>query len=79
MLPRRPAQAIAENLWKTPKSNVGKLLLGRGVVRSSGARAVRLEPAEGVRPTLFVPAERGYTATARAALPPGGILTEEWA
>jgi homoserine kinase len=37
----------------------------------TGARAVRLPTAEGVRPTLFIPAERGYTATARAALPSG--------
>lgn len=35
----------------------------------SGARAVSLAVADGVRPTVFVPAERGLTATARAALP----------
>jgi homoserine kinase len=33
------------------------------------ARAVRLEPAAGVHPVLFVPEERGLTAHARAALP----------
>lgn len=33
------------------------------------ARAARLAPAEGVRPVVFVPAERGLTAQARAALP----------
>ncbi|SCG58442.1 homoserine kinase [Micromonospora inositola] len=35
----------------------------------SGARAVSLAVADGVRPTVFVPAERGLTAAARAALP----------
>jgi homoserine kinase len=35
----------------------------------SGARAVRLVPAEGVRPTVFIPAERGLTTAARSALP----------
>ncbi|PWR09554.1 homoserine kinase [Micromonospora sicca] len=35
----------------------------------SGARAVSLAAADGVRPTVFVPAERGLTAAARAALP----------
>jgi homoserine kinase len=33
------------------------------------ARAVRLEPAAGVHPVVFVPQERGLTAQARAALP----------
>lgn len=37
---------------------------------SGGARAVRLVPHPAVRPTVFVPAERGLTAQARAALPP---------
>ena len=37
--------------------------------RATGARAVSLPPADGVRPTVFVPAERGLTAQARAALP----------
>ena len=36
---------------------------------SDGARAVRLEPHPAVRPVVFVPAERGLTAQARAALP----------
>ncbi|WP_319460791.1 homoserine kinase [Micromonospora sp. RTP1Z1] len=35
----------------------------------SGARAVSLAVADGVRPTVLVPAQRGLTATARAALP----------
>jgi homoserine kinase len=34
------------------------------------ARAVRLNPAEGIRPVVFVPEERGLTEAARAALPP---------
>ncbi|MEV6298438.1 homoserine kinase [Actinoplanes sp. NPDC051861] len=52
--------------------NVAPCLLGGFTVawtEESGGRAVRLSPAEGVHPTVFVPAERGYTATARAALP----------
>jgi homoserine kinase len=36
---------------------------------AAGARAVRLSPSLRVRPTVFIPTERGYTATARAALP----------
>src|ERR687889_950547 len=47
--------------------NVAPCLLGGFTIawtQGDGARAVRLEPAEGVRPTLFVPAERGYTASA---------------
>ncbi len=35
----------------------------------SGARAVRLNPAPAVHPTLFVPDGRGLTVEARAALP----------
>lgn len=58
----------------------GHLVGGAGSVRSAGGgvaaagggrrwRAVRLEPADGIRPTVFVPADRGLTAEARAALP----------
>jgi homoserine kinase len=36
---------------------------------AGGARAVRLAPAGGVHPVVFVPDERGLTAAARAALP----------
>jgi homoserine kinase len=39
-------------------------------VAAGAARAVRLMPAAAVRPTAFVPKERGLTATARAVLPP---------
>ncbi|WBB79456.1 homoserine kinase [Micromonospora sp. WMMD882] len=52
--------------------NVAPCLLGGFTVawtEPSGARAVSLTPAEGVCPTVFVPDERGLTATARAALP----------
>lgn len=53
--------------------NVAPCLLGGFTVAWSepgGARAVSLPVAAAVRPTVFVPAERGLTATARAALPP---------
>ncbi|MGK5519233.1 homoserine kinase [Micromonospora sp. URMC 107] len=52
--------------------NVAPCLLGGFTLawtEPSGARAVSLPVADGVRPTVFVPAERGLTATARAALP----------
>jgi homoserine kinase len=53
--------------------NVAPCLLGGFTIawtEGTGARAVRLATAHGVRPTAFVPAERGLTASARAALPP---------
>ncbi|MDM4720539.1 homoserine kinase [Micromonospora sp. WMMA1363] len=53
--------------------NVAPCLLGGFTVawtEPDGARAVSLQVADAVRPTVFVPAERGLTATARAALPP---------
>ena len=53
--------------------NVAPCLLGGFTVAwtegAAGARAVSLTPAASVRPTVFIPDERGYTATARAALP----------
>ncbi|SBT50472.1 homoserine kinase [Micromonospora narathiwatensis] len=52
--------------------NVAPCLLGGFTVawtEQAGARAVSLAVAEGVRPTVFVPGERGLTAAARAALP----------
>lgn len=52
--------------------NVAPCLLGGFTVAwtdPSGARAVSLAVADGVRPTVFVPEERGLTAAARAALP----------
>jgi homoserine kinase len=52
--------------------NVAPCLLG-GItiawVGPDGARAVRLAPAQGVHPLVLVPAERGLTEQARAALP----------
>jgi homoserine kinase len=52
--------------------NVAPCLLGGFTIawtEPAGARAVRLAVDPGVRPTVFVPAERGYTASARQALP----------
>ena len=52
--------------------NVAPCLLGGFTIawtQPDGARAVRLDPHAGLRPVVFVPGERGLTATARAALP----------
>ncbi|RKN41965.1 homoserine kinase [Micromonospora endolithica] len=52
--------------------NVAPCLLGGFTVawtEPAGARAVSLPVADGIRPVVFVPAERGLTAAARAALP----------
>ncbi|MEV4723059.1 homoserine kinase [Micromonospora humida] len=52
--------------------NVAPCLLGGFTVawtEPTGGRAVSLPVAAGVSPTVFVPAVRGLTATARAALP----------
>lgn len=52
--------------------NVAPCLLGAFTIawtEEQGARAVALEPAPAVRPTVFIPEERGLTAAARAALP----------
>jgi homoserine kinase len=65
------ALAVAAELEGHP-DNVAPCLLGGFTIawtEEAGARAVRLEPHPGVRPTVFVPAERGLTAAARAALP----------
>src|ERR671913_66436 len=65
------ALRVAARLEGHP-DNVAPCLLGGFTIawtQGDGARAVRLETAPGVRPTLFVPNERGYTATARQALP----------
>jgi homoserine kinase len=53
--------------------NVAPCLLGGFTIawtEETGARAVRLTPADVVHPTVLVPDHRGLTATARAALPP---------
>jgi homoserine kinase len=65
------ALRIAARLEGHP-DNVAPCLLGGFTIawtEGGGARAVRLAPAHDVRPTVFVPTERGYTASARAALP----------
>ena len=65
------ALRIAARLEGHP-DNVAPCLLGGFTIawtEGAGARAVRLATHEGVRPIVFVPAERGYTASARAALP----------
>ncbi|MEV4707221.1 homoserine kinase [Actinoplanes sp. NPDC049316] len=66
------ALRIAARLEGHP-DNVAPCLLGGFTIawtESAGARAVRLSAADAVRPTVFVPQERGLTSTARAALPP---------
>jgi homoserine kinase len=66
------ALRIAARLEGHP-DNVAPCLLGGFTIawtEGGGARAVRLGTADGVRPSIFVPTERGYTASARAALPP---------
>jgi homoserine kinase len=53
--------------------NVAPCLLGGLTIAwtaESGASAVRLAPAPGIRPFLWVPDERGLTEVARRALPP---------
>lgn len=53
--------------------NVAPCLLGGFTIawlEETGARAVALRPAPEVAPTVFIPQERGFTKTARAALPP---------
>jgi homoserine kinase len=65
------ALRIAGRLEGHP-DNVAPCLLGGFTIawtEGPGARAVRLPTADRVHPTVFVPTERGYTATARAALP----------
>ncbi|HLT09754.1 MAG TPA: homoserine kinase, partial [Micromonosporaceae bacterium] len=52
--------------------NVAPCVLGGFTIAwqdRSGARAVRLDPAPAVQPTVLIPATRGLTAQARAALP----------
>ncbi|WP_306210940.1 homoserine kinase [Actinoplanes sp. RD1] len=66
------ALRIAARLEGHP-DNVAPCLLGGFTIawtEATGARAVRLAVSGDVRPTIFVPQERGLTSTARAALPP---------
>jgi homoserine kinase len=70
-LPDDEALGLAAALEGHP-DNVAPCLLGGFTIAwtgPDGARAVRLTPAEGVRPVVFVPAGRGLTEEARAALP----------
>lgn len=65
------ALRVAADLEGHP-DNVAPCLLGGFTIawtEPDGARAVSLTPARGVQPTVFVPARRGLTAHARAALP----------
>ncbi|MGX6605702.1 homoserine kinase [Micromonosporaceae bacterium Da 78-11] len=65
------ALRIAAGLEGHP-DNVAPCLFGGFTIawtEGPGARAVRLATADRVRPTVFIPMEQGYTATARAALP----------
>ncbi|XVU24512.1 homoserine kinase [Actinoplanes sp. CA-054009] len=65
------ALRVAARLEGHP-DNVAPCLLGGFTIawtEGAGARAVRLAVSDRVHPTVFVPAERGYTASARAALP----------
>ncbi|MGY0003645.1 homoserine kinase [Micromonospora sp. I033] len=65
------ALRLASELEGHP-DNVAPCLLGGFTVawtEPAGARAVSLPVAETVRPTVFVPGERGLTSVARAALP----------
>ncbi|MEU4479987.1 homoserine kinase [Micromonospora sp. NPDC023966] len=65
------ALRLASELEGHP-DNVAPCLLGGFTVawtEPTGARAVSLPVADTVRPTVFVPGERGLTSVARAALP----------
>jgi homoserine kinase len=65
------ALALAARLEGHP-DNVAPCLLGGFTIAwtdGAGAHAVRLPASDGVHPTVFVPEERGLTASARAALP----------
>jgi len=65
------ALALAAEIEGHP-DNVAPCLLGGFTIAwtgTDGAHAVRLDPADSVTPVVYVPAERGLTAHARAALP----------
>jgi homoserine kinase len=67
---RAEALALAAELEGHP-DNVAPCLLGGFTVAwtESTARAVRMTPADGLQPVVYVPEVRGLTAHARAALP----------
>ena len=65
--------ALATEIEGHP-DNVAACLLGGVTIAwtddvSGAARAVRLEPADGLAPVICVPAQRGYTAASRSLLP----------
>jgi homoserine kinase len=71
-MPDDAALRLAARLEGHP-DNVAPCLLGGFTVawtEEGGSRAVRDDPAPGVRPVVFVPSDRGLTEVARAALPP---------
>ncbi|HEX6498216.1 MAG TPA: homoserine kinase [Micromonosporaceae bacterium] len=71
ILDDRAVLALAAELEGHP-DNVAPCLLGGFTIAwtgADGARAVRLVPHAAIRPVLFVPAQQGLTAQARAALP----------
>jgi homoserine kinase len=71
LLDDEAALRVAARLEGHP-DNVAPCLLGGFTVawtEAGGARAVRDDPAPGVRPVVFVPSDRGLTEVARAALP----------
>jgi homoserine kinase len=71
-LPDAEVLRLASDLEGHP-DNVAPCLLGGFTIAwlesDTGAHAVRLEPAPGVQPMIFVPEGHGLTAHARAALP----------
>lgn len=71
-LPDAEVLRLASELEGHP-DNVAPCLLGGFTIAwieaGHGARAARLEVADGVHPMVFIPAQRGLTAQARAALP----------
>jgi homoserine kinase len=66
------ALRIAARIEGHPDNVAPCLLGGFTIAWTEGpcAVAVRLTTSPDVHPTVFIPTERGYTATARAALPP---------
>jgi homoserine kinase len=70
-LPDDEVLRLAARLEGHP-DNVAPCLLGGFTIawtEADGGRAVRDDPAPGVRPVVFVPSERGLTEVARASLP----------
>ncbi|GAA0540193.1 homoserine kinase [Paractinoplanes ferrugineus] len=71
LLDDEAALRLAARLEGHP-DNVAPCLLGGFTIawtEGAGGRAVRLDTHPAVRPKVFIPTERGYTASARAALP----------